>query len=102
MEEKEKEVRKLYVLINNRLNSVYGCVQGAHAVAQWLLDNKEEQQWNNEYLFFLSANLDEWIPKLTKNGYAFSEFHEPDLCGTITAIAIENNGLIFNKLELIK
>ena len=94
------EERKLYVLINNRLNSVYGCVQGAHAVAQFLLDNKETQEWNNNYLFFLSANLDEWIPKLANNGYTFSEFHEPDLCDTITAIAIENNGLIFDKLQL--
>ena len=72
------EERKLYILINNRLNSVYGAVQGGHAVAQFLLDNKE-QQWNNNYLFYLSANLDEWIPKLTKYGYVFSEFHEPDL-----------------------
>ena len=76
---KQVEERKLYILINNRLNSVYGAVQGGHAVAKWLLDNKT-QQWNNNYLFYLSANLDEWIPKLIKYGYKFSEFQEPDLC----------------------
>jgi hypothetical protein len=35
--------KKLYVLISNDLDPIYGCVQGGHAVAQWLLDNKDSQ-----------------------------------------------------------
>lgn len=31
--------RRLYVLIDESLEPVYGCVQGGHAVAQWLLEH---------------------------------------------------------------
>ena len=36
---KQKKIKKLYVLIDEKLEKVYGCVQGGHAVAQWLIDN---------------------------------------------------------------
>ena len=31
--------KRLYILIDNSLEPVYGCVQGGHAVAQWLLEH---------------------------------------------------------------
>ena len=41
-------MQRLYVLISNKLDSIYGCVQGGHAVAQWLLEHPN-QEWNNNY-----------------------------------------------------
>jgi hypothetical protein len=32
------EQRRLYVIIDESLNPVYGCVQGGHAVAQYLIE----------------------------------------------------------------
>lgn len=49
--------KKLYVLIGKELNPVYGCVQGGHAVAQYLLEHPK-QNWNNQYLIYLYANID--------------------------------------------
>ena len=92
--------KSLYVLISKQLNPIYGCVQGGHAVAQWLLDNKH-QDWNNQYLIYLAADLDKWLYKLTLKDMTFSTFYEPDLDGTLTAIAIYHDGSIFRNLKLI-
>jgi len=68
------EKKKLYVLINDNLDKDYGFVQGGHAVAQWLIDNKDTQQWNNQYLIYLSADIEKWIFKLNLKGIKFSLF----------------------------
>lgn len=100
--EQENISKRLYVLVNKRLNSIYGCVQGGHAVAQWLLDNPK-QKWNNEYLIYLWADTDRWISKFDELGIRYSAFREPDLNGTVTAIALqEDTGLLFQSLETIK
>ena len=52
-------MKRLYVLIDQKLDVVYGCVQGGHAVAQWLLEHPN-QNWNNNYLIYLYADLDKW------------------------------------------
>lgn len=94
-------MKRLYVLIDKNLEPVYGCVQGGHAVAQWLLDHPG-QEWNNSYLIYLSADIEKWKDKLLDRGIDFSEFYEPDLGGQCTAIATENEGRIFKKLETVK
>ena len=40
----ENNDRRLYVLIDKSLEPVYGCVQGGHALAQWLLEHPN-QKW---------------------------------------------------------
>ena len=92
--------RKLYVLTNKNLDPIYACVQGGHAVAQWLLDHPE-QSWNNSYLIYLSVDIDKWVEKLAKYDYDFSIFKEPDLDNAITAIAIESDGKMFKNLKLV-
>lgn len=52
-------MEKLYVLISKKLNPIYGCVQGGHAVAQWMLEHPN-QTWNNQYLIYLHADVEEW------------------------------------------
>lgn len=70
----QKEKKKLYVLINNKLEIVYGGVQAGHGVAQWLIDNKDTQNWNNQYLIYLSADIEKWIFKLNIKDIKFSVF----------------------------
>lgn len=93
--------KRLYVLISNKLDSIYGCVQGGHAVAQWLL-NHPSQDWNNNYLIYVSADLSKWKERLDILNIDYTEFKEPDLDYQITALAVLNNDKIFKKLKLIK
>jgi len=96
-------MKRLYVLVSKKLNPVYGCVQGGHAVAQFLLDNYSEQDWNNSYLIYLYADLDKWTKKLRKKHYQFTEYREPDLNDEVTAIACQNDsGELFKNLHLVK
>lgn len=93
-------MKRLYVLIDENLDPIYGCVQGGHAVAQWLIDHPN-QKWNNSYLIYLRADVEKWKEKLEKYDIDFSEFFEPDLDNKLTSIAIEDSGRLFKHLKLI-
>lgn len=102
MELNDEQESRLYVLIDKNLDPVYGCVQGGHAVAQWLIDHKDdERKWNNNYLIYLYADLEKWAFKLDgiKN---VSYWREPDLDNKLTSIAVETDGKIFKHLKLVK
>ena len=90
---------KLYVLIDNSLDAVYGCVQGGHAVAQWLLEH--DYGWKNEYLIYLSTDVNKWKSKLSFYGIDFTEFKEPDLGNRTTSLAVLGHDTLFKKLKLI-
>ena len=92
-------MKRLYVLVSNKLEIVYGCVQGGHAVAQWMIDNKDTQNWDNQYLIYLSADIEEWIFKLNLKNINYSVFSEPDLGDISTAIAVESDGFLFHNLR---
>ena len=94
-------MQRLYVLISNKLDPIYGCVQGGHVVAQWLL-NHPDQDWNNNYLIYVSADVSRWKERLEFLGIDYTEFKEPDLNNQITALAVLNNDRIFKKLKLVK
>ena len=97
-----KTSKRLYVLVNRRLNPIYGCVQGGHALAQWMLENPN-QTWNNEFLIYLYADVDKWASRLSQMGVPFSMFREPDLNNTITAIACrDDSGELFKNLKTVK
>lgn len=95
-----KTCNRLYILTDNSLTSVYSCVQGGHAVAQWLLDHPN-QQWNNSYLIYLHCDIEFWKKKLSKLNIDYSYFNEPDLDNKTTAIAVLSDGKIFKKLKLV-
>ena len=97
----ENNEKRLYVLIDRSLEPVYGCVQGGHAVAQWLLEHPN-QEWNNSYLIYLYANVNLYRMKLIMNHKDFSEFREPDLNDKITALACEDDGNLFKNLHTVK
>ena len=88
--------------MNNKLNPVYGCVQGGHAVAQFMLENPK-QDWNNDFLIYLYADTNKWNSKLEAMGVPHYTFKEPDLNNTITAIACQDDsGELFKNLHLVK
>ena len=97
--QKAMNKNKLFVLIDNTLEPVYGCVQGGHAVAQWLLE--KGVGWNNEYLIYLSADVYKWKQKLSFMGIDFVEFKEPDLGNKTTSLAVLGHDNLFKKLKLI-
>lgn len=95
-------MKRLYVLIDQSLDPIYGCVQGGHVVAQWLLEHPD-QTWNNSYLIYLSADVERWKHRLSYEGLDFSEFIEPDLGNKLTALAIQDNsGKRFKKLKTVQ
>lgn len=94
-------MQRLYVLIDKSLTPVYGCVQGGHAVAQWLL-NHPKQTWNNNYLIYLQASIEDWKNKLNYLGIDYTQFNEPDLGNRTTSLAVLGNDKLFKKLKLIK
>ena len=94
------EKKILYVLIDDKLEPIYGCVQGGHAVAQWLL-NHPNQKWNNNYLIYLSAKIEYWKDKLRFLDIDFTQFNEPDLDNRTTALSVFGNDKLFKKLKLI-
>ena len=93
--------RRLYVLVDKNLDPVYACVQGSHAVAQFLIEHSAKE-WNNEYLIFLYADVEKWLRKLERVNSDFSVFNEPDLGGRMTTIATVSDGRMFKDLKLIK
>ena len=94
-------MQRLYILIDKSLTPVYGCVQGGHAVAQWLL-NHPKQTWNNNYLIYLQASVEEWKNKLNYLGIDYTQFNEPDLGNRTTSLAVLGNDKLFKKLKLVK
>ena len=93
--------KRLYVLIDKTLDPIYGCVQGGHAVAQWLLDHPG-QGWNNSYLIYLSADIERWKDKLEYLGIDYTSFQEPDLKNQTTSLAVLGNEKLFKNLKLIR
>lgn len=98
--ESAEQKRRLYILIDKSLDKVYGCVQGGHAVAQYLIEHKNG--WKNQYLIYLYADVERWKHKLDMLGIDHSVFREPDLANKITSIAVENDGKLFKNLQLVK
>ena len=99
---KRGAMKRLYVLVNNRLKPVYGCVQGGHAVAQFMMENPN-QEWNNEFLIYLYADVMKWMRILKEHGIKFTVFREPDLNYSITAIACQDDsGELFKDLNVVK
>lgn len=82
---------KLYILVSNRLNSIYGAVQGGHAIAQFLIEHPNSE-WKNNTVVYLSCDIDNFLNRQKKRHQLLKDelhsvYKEPDLNNQITAIA---------------
>ena len=120
-------MKRLYVLTRNDLGHYYNndnptvklfdpsyqAVQGAHAVAQFMMEHPDSE-WKNGYLIFLAVEdegeLKEWRGHLQfdndeiyddRKKVPFSLFYEPDLNNQLTAIAVYTNGRKFKDLPIM-
>jgi len=113
---RDKPVVKMYVLVREDLDPIHRTVQGGHAVAQYLLEHKDDlektsndgikQRWNNGYMIYLGVKdeyeLNNFEAKLEAAGKSFSTFVETDWGEpTKTAIACVDFGEIFSELKLL-
>lgn len=71
-------------------------MQAAHALTKFIQEHTAQyQNWYDvsQHIGFLSvedqAALERLCSRLTSLGIAFSTFHEPDMGGALTAIAVE-------------
>jgi hypothetical protein len=78
-------------------------VQGAHAVAQYMIDFPDSD-WKNQTLVFCLVENEEHLKffetKLQIKGEVYSKFCEPDIGNQLTSIACYTNSKIFNRLKL--
>lgn len=95
---------KLFVLVRKDMPLPYQGVQAGHAVAQWMIENKNHS-WLNSTLVYLNVHdldhLEMWCKKLKSLGSNYSEFIEPDLNNERTSIACYSDGKVFGKLKLM-
>lgn len=93
--------KKLYVLVDRSLKPVYGCVQGGHAVAQWMIEHPNSREWRNDYLIYLRADVNKWKKRLDCYDVDFTEFREPDLDNKTTALAVFGHDELFKRLKIV-
>ncbi len=82
---------KLYILVSNQLNPIYGAVQGGHAIAQFLIEHPNSE-WKNNTVVYLSCDIDNFLNRQKKRNQLLKDelhsvFKESDLNNQITAIA---------------
>jgi len=95
---------KLYVVVRKDLSSSQQAVQAGHAVAEYLINNKNSK-WKNHTLIYLGvddeSSLKEVIHKLNKTNVRYNKFIEPDIGDQITAIASDESSSVFKRLKLL-
>lgn len=94
--------KRLYVLISDQLEPIYGAVQGGHAIAQWLIEHSDNMYWKNNTVVYLSCDIQSMLRRLKDDDTSI--FREPDLGNIITAIAVVEtpyNAKVFKKLKLL-
>lgn len=97
---KMKTDKRLYVLVDETLDPVYGAVQGGHCLINFIRNHPNYPK--NETLVYLKTNVDYWKQKLDFLNISYSYFLEPDLNYKLTSLVIENNDKLFKKLHLLK
>ena len=101
---------KLYLITREDISAGYQCVQSAHALMQFSMENSELTKQGFErsnYLCSLSVRnekeLQELICKAKEEDIIISIFREPDINNEITAIALspgEKSKLLTRNLKL--
>ena len=100
-------MKSMYILVRKDLTQIYKIVQGAHALAQYALENTQLfNEWKNETIVFLDVNdeksLLKWKDKLFYSDKVISTFREPDIDNQLTAIACYDDGEMLKNLQVSK
>ena len=98
---------KMYVVVREDLEPIYKMVQGAHALAGYMLEHGQAAaEWNNETLVFIYVKDEEKLfrlkNKLEYKGIKFHSFYEPDIGNQLTSIACYSEEQIFKNYQLVK
>lgn len=97
-------MKKLYVVVRKDLSKSQQAVQGGHALAEYILQNKDTG-WDNGTLVYLGIRNEREIIRLTsKLSYDRIDhilFREPDRDDEITAFACLGNNKHFEIMDLI-
>lgn len=87
---------KLYIVIAARLASGLKIAQACHALRSFTAEHPViDQFWHqesNNIVCLETDSIDELADSLESDGLRISRFHEPDLDGSLTVIAVEPNG----------
>lgn len=94
---------KMYVIVREDLDSTYRMVQGAHALAQYMIDFPGA--WKNGTLVFAKVKniyaLLKLREELSLSKKKYSEFYEPDIGNELTAIACYDGEATFHNCQLV-
>lgn len=97
-------MQKLYVVVRKDLSKSQQAVQGGHALAEYVLRNRDTD-WNNGTLVYLGvrdeSELKSLTTKLDYSKICHTTFREPDIGDEITAIASLGNNEHFKRMCLI-
>jgi len=97
-------MEKLFVITRNDLSAAYQAVQSGHAVAEWMIANKDHH-WQNKTLVYLAVKdlrrLELLKEKLDSRCYDPVCFYEPDMNNELTAVAVYAKQNSFNALKLM-
>lgn len=100
-----KNNRMFIIVRDDFRNMGLKAAQGAHALAQYMIENPDiKTLWNNSTLIFLKTenenSLKEIINYLKHKGIIYSCFHEPDLNDELTSICCYESKGLFKNLKL--
>ena len=81
----------MYVLVRSDLPKTQPAVQAGHALAGYLLEHPNANDWGNGTLVYLGVSSEEelltWAEKLSDVGVVYSIFREPYYDNEATALA---------------
>lgn len=92
-------IQRLYLVVREDLSPGQQATQAAHALRQFVAEHPaQDKHWfeTSNTLVLVAAKNEEHLNKLDRklrmNGVAVSRFTEPDLAGSLTAIAVSPDG----------
>ena len=97
-------MHKLYVAVRKDLTKPQQAVQAGHALAEYLLVNRETD-WDNGTLVYLSVRNEDELKSLTNklecDRIYHTVFSEPDIGNELTAVASLGNNKHFKTMNLL-
>lgn len=97
-------MKKLFVVIRKDLNPVHQMVQSGHVIAEFIRKTGKVADEDMVLVILSAKDLDDLkriIFKLNVERISWIGFKEPDLDNQLTAIASDEENIVFQNLNLI-